>query len=192
MSEHRNRVQGGQSQIIGLDGAPIQTLNYHERIAQDVLAGKDKTRARAPKFDEERVYLENKIRRLGMIDVAFLFNDILVVQYEREKVSEHLVAPADTQRADYYEGVVGGVLIVGPTAFQDDTITKFPWDAWISMGLVKKHGESPVKPGDWVLYRATDGWNKHVQFSGEYDVCHCRVLNDAHIRGIVKYPGRWW
>jgi|SRR5215469_1092078 len=159
--------------LVGLSGAPIAP-------------------ARGPVFDEERGYIQAILKRLGELDVTFLFNDVLVVKYEREKVSENLVAAAETQKSDYYEGVVGAVLIVGPTAFQDDNATKFPWDAWIKAGLTDKIGTPPIKPGDWVLYRATDGWDKHVQLTGEYNVAHCRVLQDAHIRGVVKYPGRWW
>ena len=168
------------------------TIQGVPRPALVGLDGREVSRARAPAFKTEREYIDRILQRIGEIDVTFLFNDVLVVKYEREMVSESLVAAPETQKSDYFEGVVGAVLLVGPTAFQDDNATKFPWDAWIKAKLTDQVGKPPIKPGDWVLYRATDGWDKHIQLTGEYSVAHCRVLQDAHIRGVVKYPGRWW
>ena len=67
---------------------------------------------------------------------------------------------------------------LGPTAFKDDEHTKFP--KW----------ERPIERGDWVLYRNSDGWDKDIQVIGEYTAVKCRVIQDAYIRGRVKYPGR--
>jgi hypothetical protein len=151
----------GPQQMLGLDGQPL--------------------RARAPAFDDEIAHKAEIFRRLGDLDdIELLFNDVLVAKYIRGNVSEHLVAAPQTQREDQWQGVCGLVLKLGPTAFVDDEHTKFP---------VMKWGR-PITPGDWVLYRNSDGWDKDIQMVGEYDAVKCRIIQDAHIRGRVRYPGR--
>ncbi len=129
-------------------------------------------------FDEENDIKELIFRELGPIeDVVELFhNDVFVWKYIRTKVSDNLVAARDTHNADRWEGVVGLVLGLGPAAFLDDEHNKF-------------HGKKAV-PGDWVLYRNSDGWDKNVQIIGEPRYCECRMLQDAHIRGRVRFPAR--
>ena len=135
--------------------------------------------SRAPAFDEEDEHRKLIFRTLGHLeDIELLFNDVLVAKYIRRKISEHLEASAETQREDQWQGVVGLVLKLGPTAFKDDEHTKFP--KW----------PRPIERGDWVLYRNSDGWDKDIQMIGEYTAVKCRVIQDAHIRGRVKYPGR--
>lgn len=132
---------------------------------------------KAPKFDDEAAYRQEIFERLGdLADIELLFNDVLVAKYIREKVSEHIIASHETQREDSWQGVVGLVLKVGPRAFVDDEQNKF-------------HGAN-VERGDWVLYRNSDGWDKNIQMIGEYEAVQCRIIQDAHIRGRVKYPGR--
>lgn len=154
------------SQIIGLDGSPIQTVPFV---------------AKAPAFDEEDIYKEEIRRRLGDLeDIEVLFNDVLVAKYIRGKVSEHLEASPLTQREDQWTGVCGLVLKMGPTAFVSDRHTEFPVKKW----------KRPIEPGDWVLYRSSDGWDKDIQMVGEYTAAQCRFIQDAHIRARVKFPGR--
>ncbi len=149
------------SEVLGLDGRPIRAL--------------------APAFDEELAHKAEIFRRLGDLDdIEVLFNDVLVAKYIRGKVSEHLKASAETQREDQWQGVCGLVLKLGPTAFVDDEHTKFPLAKWLR----------PITRGDWVLYRSSDGWDKDIQMIGEYTGVKCRFIQDAHIRGRVKYPGR--
>jgi co-chaperonin GroES (HSP10) len=67
-----------------------------------------------------------------------------------------------------YEGKVGLVLAVGPTAFRYDGA--FPWE-----------GPTP-QVGQWVWYRASDGperWIRHVS---------CRTISDDLIEGITTDP----
>jgi hypothetical protein len=134
---------------------------------------------KAPPFDEEDEARKEVFRFLGELDdIEILFNDVLVAKYIRGKVSEHLEASPDTQREDQWQGVCGMVLKLGPTAFQDDQHNKFPPVC------------RTIKPGDWVLYRSSDGWDKDIQGVGSYKAVKCRVIQDAHIRGRVRYPGR--
>lgn len=154
-----NELVVEQNSIVGLDGRRIVSI--------------------APSFNEEKEHAAEIMQRLGDLkDIDLLFNDVLVAKYIRENVSQHLVAPLETQREDQWQGVVGLVLKLGPRAFVDDDQNKF-------------YGVT-VRPGQWVLYRHTDGWDKKVQLVGEYDAALCRIIQDAHIRAIVKYPGRWW
>jgi hypothetical protein len=152
-------------QLINMDGKPMTAA----------------IQARAPAFDEEIFYKDDIFRRLGDLeDIEILFNDILVAKHIRGKVSEHLDAAPQIQREDQWTGVCGLVLKMGPTAFVDDAQTKFPTKKWLR----------PIAPGDWVLYRSSDGWDKDIQMVGEYMAVPCRFIQDAHIRGRVKYPGR--
>lgn len=132
---------------------------------------------RVPAFDPEDDWRTSIMRRLGDLDdIELLFNDVLVAKYIRDKASDHIIASHETQREDSWQGVVGLVLKLGPRAFQDDANNKFH--------------DVTVKPGDWVLYRNSDGWDKDIQFVGEYVAAKCRIIQDVHIRGRVRYPGR--
>lgn len=130
-----------------------------------------------PKFDPEDNTRQDTFRQLGDLDdIELFFNDVLVAKYIRTKVSANLQAAPETEREDNWQGVVGLVLKLGPRAFVDDDNNKF-------------HGIKPAV-GDWVLYRNSDGWDKGIQFVGEYTWAKCRIIQDVHIRGRVKYPGR--
>lgn len=129
-------------------------------------------------FDEEKDLIEEVFKNLGPIEniVELFHNDVFVVKYFREKVSEHLLAAKDTRNIDRYEGVIGLVYGCGPAAFLDDDRNKF-------------HGKK-VEPGDWVLYRNSDGWDKNVQILGSPQYYECRMLQDSYIRGRVRFPAR--
>lgn len=69
---------------------------------------------------------------------------------------------------DRYQGKVGMVLKKGPMAFVDD-------------GPVKFH-EQDVEPGDWVLYRASDGLKLMI---GDRE---CRLIPDVYIKAKIGHP----
>lgn len=132
-----------------------------------------------PAFDEEQETKELVFRALGDLDdIELFFNDVLVAKHIRYEVAKGLVAPAITEREDEWQGVVGLVLKVGPRAFKNDDRNDF-------------HGVT-VKRGDWVMYRNSDGWDKHIARLGENtsDPVKCRIIQDVHIRGRVRFPGR--
>lgn len=76
---------------------------------------------------------------------------------------------------DRFQGKVGLVLRTGPVAFLDDAVAKF--------------GGITVKPGDWVVYRPSDGHELFIRDrSKSNEGLSCRVIEDTFIRGRVKDP----
>lgn len=148
--------------LIGLDGREIN----------DVVEN--------PAFDPEIATKEWVFAQLGdLADIELFFNDVLVCKHIRQKVAKGLIAAQITQTEDRWQGVVGLVLKLGPRAFVDDENTKF-------------HGVK-AEVGDWVLYRNSDGWDKDIARLGPAsDPVQCRIIQDAHIRGRVKFPGRFY
>lgn len=69
---------------------------------------------------------------------------------------------------DRYQGKVGMVLKKGPRAFVDD-------------GPLKFHGQD-VQPGDWVVYRASDGLKGMI---GDREV---RFIPDVYIKAKIDHP----
>jgi len=43
-----------------------------------------------------------------------------------------------------------------------------------------------MKVGDWVFYRASDGWSITI------DNILCRVMDDTAIRGRIPHPDTVW
>jgi hypothetical protein len=129
-------------------------------------------------FDEEEEAKQEAYEALGDLDdIEILFNEVLLVKHIRKKLSKRLLAHADTQLEDKWQGGVGLVLKVGPTAFVDDEHTKF--------------NNVTVKRGDWVSWRVSDGWARGVQeLYGHHRFADCILVQDAHIRLRLKYPGR--
>lgn len=129
-------------------------------------------------FSEEQEAKDAAWHALGDLDdIELFFNDVLILKYVRAQLSENLIASVETQKEDKWQGSIGLVLKVGPTAFVDDEHTKF-------------HGVK-VERGDWVMFRDSDGWNRGIQeLYGSHRFAHCRILQDAHIRARIKYPAR--
>lgn len=144
--------------LVGLDGKPVIGTPHW--------------------FDEEIEVKQYIAENLGdLADVDVFYNWVLVAKYIREEVGKGILAAAQTQQEDSWQGSVGLVLKRGPAAFQDDATNKF-------------YGADP-QPGDWVLYRNSDGWDKNIAMLGvRTNFVQCRFIQDAHINGRVKYPGR--
>lgn len=96
------------------------------------------------------------------------FNQILIGIYVRSNVTRGgIIRPQDNVKEDEYQGKVGLVLKVGPTAFKSEDEDFM--------------GQS-VEPGDWVVYRASDGWQLTIRDTA------CRILTDRNIRLRIKDP----
>ena len=76
---------------------------------------------------------------------------------------------------DRFQGKIGLVLRVGPVAFLDDSVAKF--------------GGVTIKPGDWVVYRPSDGYELYIRDrTKSNEGLSCRLIEDTFIRGRVKDP----
>ncbi len=97
-------------------------------------------------------------------------NQILVAVYVRpEKTSGGIIRPGSNVQEDEYQGKVGLVVKVGPTAFLDTDDESF-------------QGQN-INIGDWVVFRVGDGWQLTIRDTA------CRILTDRTIRMRIKTPG---
>ncbi len=95
---------------------------------------------------------------------------------KRDDGTDYVLHEADnTQAENRYQGKIGLVLKVGPTSFLDDSIAKF--------GGVK------IQPGDWVIYRPSDGHELFIRDRRKFNEgLSCRLIEDTFIRGRVTDP----
>ena len=76
---------------------------------------------------------------------------------------------------DRFQGKIGLVLKVGPLAFKDDSAMKF--------------GGVTIVPGQWVIYRPSDGHELFIRDrSKSNEGLSCRLIEDTFIRGRVSDP----
>lgn len=97
-------------------------------------------------------------------------NHVYVVTYYSPQTKtladgSKLYLPDNTTQESMYQGKVGLVVSLGPVAFDDP-----------------QFGGLEIEEGDWVVYRAADGWQ--LTMNGQ----HCRVLRDTEIRARVASP----
>ena len=119
--------------------------------------------------DPKQVILE----KLGDISDFEIFHDaVLCVVYQRpEKTVGGIYLTDQNRDEDKTQGKVGLVVKVGSRAFKDDSGN---WDF------------PDIQIGDWVYYRASDGWAVTVNKS------LCRVLTDTSVRGRIQHPDQVW
>jgi len=108
---------------------------------------------------------------VGDLDAVEVYhNQILVGIWKRpDKTAGGIILTDKTRDEDRYQGKVGLVLKKGPLAFHADGSVDF--------------GGKDVSEGDWVAYRASDGWS--LKLNG----MDCRMLEDVHIKMRVAEPG---
>ena len=103
---------------------------------------------------------------------------VLVAQYNpgskgREAKTEGgIILPGASTDEYNYQGKVGFVLSVGPLAFQDSEDGRY------------KFSGRKLAPGQWVVYRTSDGLQLYL------DKHLCRVLQDVHILAVIPQPDR--
>ncbi len=74
-----------------------------------------------------------------------------------------------------FQGKIGLVLKLGPVAFVDDSVAKF--------------GGVALKPGDWVIYRPSDGHELFIRDRRKMNEgLSCRLIEDTFVRGRVRDP----
>lgn len=106
-------------------------------------------------------------------EFKIMSNQVLIAVYIRPEKTKGGILLADTKGGtrdeDRFQGKVGLVIGLGPSAFQDD-----PEGKWF--------GGNEIKIGDWVVLRPSDGWQMYVNDT------LCRLAQDTMIRGIVPHP----
>jgi len=108
-------------------------------------------------------------------DYEVFHNLVLVATYSGTEKIGSIIVPDKMLDENRFQGKVGLVLKVGPTAFEDDTVAKF--------------GGVSVKPGDWVVYRPSDGFEMFIRDRRKTnDGLSCRLIEDVFIRGRVSDP----
>lgn len=105
---------------------------------------------------------------------------ILCAIYKRPEKTKSGIFLTDSNRAeDVYQGKVGMVVKLGPLAFDDTGDGRFG-------ALGKEAGAGHVELGDWLFYKASDGFS--VSVNGR----ECRILNDEDVRGRIQAPDQIW
>lgn len=117
---------------------------------------------------DPRVGLMEKVRDV-LPQITLYNNQVLVAIYVRpEKTKGGILLTDQTRREDEFQGKVGLVLKKGPTAFLSDNGVNF-------------YGQD-VAAGDWVCFRASDGWS--LKLGGVL----AKVVEDVHIRARITEP----
>jgi len=125
-----------------------------------------KTKALSEATDPKRALFE-AVGDLSGIDV--FHNQILLALYIRpEKTSGGIIRPGQNVVEDEYQGKVGLVVKIGPTAFVSSENTDFM--------------NQNIQIGDWLIYRVGDGWP--VMINGTA----CRMLTDRSVKMRTKTP----
>jgi co-chaperonin GroES (HSP10) len=114
-------------------------------------------------------------------DIEVFNNQVLVGVYIRpEKTKSGLILTHKTTDEDKYQSKTGVILKMGPTAFED------PRDIWFR--------DASFEEGDWVVYRASDGWTVTLVSqdpkTGEKRELLCRLMDDTSIRMRAQTPDR--
>ena len=109
----------------------------------------------------------------GLASFEIQLQGVLIATYIRPTEAKiegsSLLVPHEVVKDDPYQSKVGMVLKRGPTAFVDDGNCQF-------------HGFN-CEPGDWVLFRASEGLKFSLGGSGGID---CRLLADVYVK--MKFP----
>lgn len=113
-------------------------------------------------------------KEIGKLDDIDIFNNqVLVAVYIRPNKTKGGIYLSDkTTDEDRFQGKVGMIVKMGPSAFVD------PDEKWfngVKMGL-----------GDWIFFRPSDGW--HVTVNGVL----CRIVQDIDVKGKVPAPDTVW
>lgn len=115
--------------------------------------------------------LMGKIGDLKGIDV--FHNQVLAAVYQRPaKTASGIYLPDQHLGEDAFQSKVALIVKTGADAFND------PTGKWFR--------DVDLKVGDWIFFRASDGWNITV------NNVLCRMLDDTVIRGKVTHPDQVW
>jgi hypothetical protein len=129
--------------------------------------------AQAANIDPKRALLNSAG---PLTDYEVFHNLVLVATYVPSEKIGSIIMPDRSMMEARFQGKMGLVLKCGPLAFQDDSVAKF--------------GGVTVEPGDWVLYRPSDGIELFIKdhMGLANDGLACRLIEDSLIKGRVTDP----
>lgn len=106
-------------------------------------------------------------------NIEIFNNQILVAVYIRPtRTKSGLYLSDKTIDEDRYQGKVGLIVGMGPSAFQDES------GQWFDNATFNLH--------DWVVFRPSDGWN--VTVNGVL----CRMMSDTQVKARISSPDQIW
>lgn len=125
------------------------------------------------------------LKKVGDIsDIEVFNNEVLVAIYVRpEKTKGNIIIPETNRDEDRYQGKIGLVVKMGPSAFAENA------KGWFE-GINPK-----IAVGDWIVFKASDGWPVSITPTGSVsssDRMLCRMIEDVDVRGRVQHPDRIW
>ena len=101
--------------------------------------------------------------------IEILNNQILCAVYVRPTKTKSGIYLADqTTAEDRFQGKVGLLIGMGPSAFEDES------GQWFADSSFKMH--------DWLVFRPSDGWN--ITINGVL----CRMLSDTQVKMSIPSP----
>ena len=111
-----------------------------------------------------------------LTDYEIFHNFVLVATYVPPEKIGSIIVPDVSMMESRFQGKVGLVLKCGPMAFVDDAVARF--------------GGVVVEPGDWVMYRPSDGLELFIKDHAGLanDGLSCRLIEDTLIKGRVRDP----
>jgi len=117
------------------------------------------------------------LEKVGDVSGVKLYgSDVLVAIYMRpEKTKSGIILTDNMRGEDAYQGKVGLIIGMGPTAYLDDEGNKF----------------RNINIGDWGAFRASDGFPITLNTGGgvtSKDAVLCRIITDINIRMTVSSP----
>ena len=122
----------------------------------------------------DKTSVETILETVGDLStIQVMQNMVLVATYIRpEKTKGGLFIPESSIQEDVWQGKVGLVLKLGPTAFVDDEEQRFG------------EGEYKVTPKlhDWCVYRVGDAWDLTLRGVA------CRLVADHNVRLVINDP----
>jgi co-chaperonin GroES (HSP10) len=131
------------------------------------------------KGKDARTVLVDAIGKDNIENFEPFHNLILIATYVRsDKTQGGIIIGGDRTRAeDRFQGKVGLVLKVGPTAFKGKTAESF--------------GGITVKAGEWIMYKASDAHEFFfVDEDKPLDGSSARLIEDTLVMGRVADPER--
>jgi hypothetical protein len=122
------------------------------------------TAAKIKLLSESKDYAATVYKEIGDLDDIIVFGArVLVAIYFRPEKIMGIIRPQSNVEEDAYQSKVGLVLKLGPDTFDDS-----------------------VKPGDYVVYRASDG------FPLSRNGVPCRILRDESVMLKISNPMEWF